>query len=168
MYIKISNLSDGAHNFSFEESVRELNLEEPFQGNFSAEIKLSKTNNQIILDADFLVNAHFECDRCSNDFNTELDGSYRTVYFLGSKPDGEEKDNLVYLPSTADRIEIGNDLRDFAVLSIPMKKVCKEDCKGLCYNCGKDLNEGECGCDKSKTDVRWLPLMELKNKLYNK
>lgn len=168
MYIKISNLSDGVHKFSFDESVKEINLEEPFSGNLRAEIELSKTNSQIILDAGFSVNAHFECDRCANDYNSELNGNFQTVYFLGSKPEGEEKDNLVYLPTTADRIEIGKDLRDFAVLSIPMKKICKEDCKGLCYNCGKDLNEGECGCERSKADSRWLPLIELKEKLNNK
>jgi len=105
--------------------------------------------------------------RCSNDFETELKGSFQIVYFLGNKPDGDEKDNLVYLPITADKIEIGKDLRDFALLSIPMKKICREECKGLCFICGKDLNEGDCGCDTSKTDDRWLPLMELKNKLNN-
>jgi uncharacterized protein len=167
MYIKISNLSDGVHNFSFDESVSKINLEEPFFGNFLADIELSKIVNQIIIKADLVVNAHFECDRCSNDFDTKLDGNFKIVYFLGNKPDVEEKDNLVYLPITADRIEIGKDLRDFAVLSIPMKKICREDCKGLCFNCGKDLNEGECNCDKMKTDDRWLPLMELKNKLNN-
>ena len=167
MYIKISNLSDGVHNFSFDESVSKINLEEPFFGNFLADIELSKIVNQIIIKADLVVNAHFECDRCSNDFDTKLDGNFKIVYFLGNKPDGDEKDNLVYLPITADRIEIGKDLRDFAILSIPMKKICREDCKGLCFNCGKDLNEGECNCDKTKADIRWLPLMELKNKLNN-
>ena len=167
MYIKISNLGDGVHNFSFDEVVSKINLEEPFFGNYLAEIELSKTVNQMILKADLVVNAHFDCDRCSNDFETELRGSFQLVYFLGNKPDGDEKDNLIYLPITADRIEIGKDLRDFAVLSIPMKKICREDCKGLCFNCGKDLNEGECNCDKTTTDSRWLPLMELKNKLNN-
>jgi len=167
MYIKISNLSDGVHDFNFDEAVTQINLEEPFFGNFLADIELSKTNYQIIMDANFFVKAHFECDRCSNDFNTDLNGNFKIVYILGNKPEGDEKDNLVYLHSTSDRIEIGRDLRDFALLSIPMKKICREDCKGLCFNCGKDLNEGECNCDKSKTDDRWLPLMELKNKLNN-
>jgi uncharacterized protein len=167
MFIKISNLRDGVHNYSFDEAVNQINLEEPFFGNYLADIELSKSNNQIILTADFTLNAHFECDRCSNDYNTELKTRFQLVYFLGNKADGNEKDNVIYLPITADRIEIGKDLRDFALLSIPMKKICREDCKGLCYNCGKDLNEGDCECEKSKTDSRWLPLMELKNKLNN-
>jgi uncharacterized protein len=48
-----------------------------------------------------------------------------------------------------------------------MKKLCREDCKGLCNVCGKDLNDGDCNCDRSNADIRWLPLKELKNKLNN-
>jgi uncharacterized protein len=169
MFIKISGLSEGVHNFSFDEKVSLINLEDPFFGNFKAQIELSKTHNQIILNTRFSVKALFECDRCANNFEHEIDGSYKMVYFFGNKPsDGENKDeNLIYLHPDADRIEIGNDLRDFALLSVPMKKLCREDCKGLCIRCGKDLNEGDCDCDKSNNDARWLPLQELKNKIIN-
>jgi uncharacterized protein len=167
MYIKISNLSDGVHKYSFDESISQISLEEPFFGNFLLDIELGKTNNQIVLDAAFKVNAHFECDRCSNDYNTEVSGGYKVVYIAGNKPDGVEKDNLTYLPVGADRIEIGKDLRDFALLAIPMKKVCRDDCKGLCFMCGKDLNEGDCTCDRSGMDSKWQPLKELKDKLNN-
>ena len=169
MFIKIGGLSDGVHNFSFYEKVSLINLEDPFIGSFSAQIELSKTHNQIILVTDFSVNAHFDCDRCANNFETEIKGRYRMVYFFGSKPtDGENTDeNLIYLHPDADRIEIGKDLRDFALLTVPMKKLCTDDCMGLCSHCGKDLNEGDCVCDKSNSDARWLPLQELKNKLNN-
>ena len=167
MFIKISNLSDGVHNYVFNEDSSELKLEEPFFGNFQADVELSKSHHQIILNAVYFFNAHFECDRCSNDFVSALNGSYQMVYFFGSKPDDEDIDNVTYLHPDADRIEIGKDLRDFALLSVPMKKLCRDDCKGLCFRCGKDLNEGDCSCDKNLTDARWLPLMELKNKLNN-
>jgi len=169
MFIKISGLSDGVHSFNFDENISLINLVEPFFGNFTADIELSKTHNQMVMKTDFVVNAHFECDRCANDFETQIAGSYRMVYFLGSLPaNGENKDeNLIYLHPDADRIEIGNDLRDFALLTVPMKKLCREDCKGLCSRCGQDLNEGDCSCDKSNTDARWLPLIELKNKINN-
>jgi uncharacterized protein len=169
MFIKIGGLSDGVHNFNFDENVSEIKLEEPFFGNFLAKIEISKALNQIILKTAFSVNAHFECDRCANDFETKIEGTYRMVYFFGSKPtDDENKDeNLIFLHPDADRIEIGKDLRDFALLTVPMKKLCREDCKGLCIVCGKDLNDGDCDCDRSNADIRWLPLKELKNKLNN-
>lgn len=165
MYIKISNLNEGVHNFSFDESISKIGLEEPFFGNFNAEFELSKSHHQIILKVEVQTNAHFQCDRCGKDYETKLYQNYTVIYLFGPKPEGDLPENVIYLPFESDRIYVGNDLRDFALLSIPMKKVCLEDCKGLCFNCGKDLNEGSCDCEGHAIDTRWLPLMELKNKL---
>jgi uncharacterized protein len=87
------------------------------------------------------------------------------VYLFGNEPEDNDDINLTYLPPEADKIKLDDDVRDFALLSIPMKKLCKEDCKGLCVKCGKDLNEGPCGCKTEDVDPRWQPLTELKNKL---
>ena len=46
-------------------------------------------------------------------------------------------------------------------LSLPMKVVCREDCKGLCPICGKNLNEGSCGCDTTTIDPRFQELRSL-------
>jgi len=48
-----------------------------------------------------------------------------------------------------------------------MKKLCKEDCKGLCPRCGKNLNEDNCICTEKEIDPRWEPLEKLRNKLNN-
>jgi len=65
----------------------------------------------------------------------------------------------------ADNIDVTNDVREFALLSVPMKNLCKDDCKGLCSKCGTDLNISKCTCSKEEIDPRWKPLMELKDKL---
>ncbi len=165
MKIKISNLSDGVHTFNFNEPVTEINLDKPFLGNIKVTVKLAKMNNQIILDTEILLNADFECDRCTSQFSSIVKNSYRTVYLFGQEMQPDEISDITYLPVDADKIDITDDIRDYAVLAVPMKKLCKEDCKGLCARCGKDLNEGECNCAKEEIDPRWLPLMELKNKL---
>ncbi len=167
MKIKISNLSDGVHNFYFDEDVGELDLKEPFWGNCKVDVELNKLHNQIILNANLTLNAKFDCDRCNKNFDTVLTGSYKIVYLLGTEPVESESLNIAYLPLDADKIELAGDVRDYAFLAIPMKKLCKEDCKGLCVKCGKDLNEGECNCEFQNTDPRWLPLAELKNKINN-
>ena len=40
-------------------------------------------------------------------------------------------------------------------MNLPSKKLCKNDCKGLCPKCGKNLNEGDCGCDTREADPRF-------------
>lgn len=167
MIIKISNLSEGVHSFDFNEDVKEIELDEPFFGNALVNVKLNKLHNQIVLEADVSVKAKFECDRCTADFDSVLKTNYRMVYLSGIKPDGNDDANVTYLKADSDKISLDADVRDYALLSVPMKKLCKEDCKGLCPNCGKDLNKGDCGCTNGKADDRWQPLMELKNKIIN-
>jgi uncharacterized protein len=165
MNIKISGLNDGVYDFVFEENVSKLELKEPFFGNYIAKIELKKFHNQIILNSDIFTTAVFECDRCGTDFKANLHNKFQMVYLFGNSPVENNFDNTVYLSPDVDKINLFTELRDYAVLSIPMKKLCKEDCKGLCYTCGKNLNTGACDCNKQKIDARWQPLVELKKKM---
>ena len=167
MIIKISNLSEGIHHLEFDENAKDIGIDEPFFGNVNVKVELSKLHNQIILQADISANASFICDRCTKDFNTVLSSNYKMVYLFGPEPEDNNDISVTFLPMDTDKIILDEDVRDYAVLSVPMKKLCKEDCKGLCVNCGKDLNEGDCGCQKNQIDSRWLPLMELKDKINN-
>ena len=165
MFIKISNLRDGEYFYTFNEPIEEIELELPFYDNFTASVKVSKVHNQLILDAELSANANFECDRCASFYKKEVKANYRMVYLFSRN--GEEPDSIsiTYLPVDADKIVLDKDFRDYLILAIPMKKLCKEDCKGLCFKCGKDLNEGDCNCEKNQVDAKWIPLIELKNKL---
>ena len=53
-------------------------------------------------------------------------------------------------------------VREQVLMAIPMKPLCREDCKGLCPTCGADENAGECGCEKAAADPRWEVLKSLK------
>jgi uncharacterized protein len=91
------------------------------------------------------------------------------VYLFGQDKELNDNNdaNLVYLPIETDKIDISQDVRDFCIIALPMKKLCSEDCKGLCFKCGTNLNEKECSCTKEEIDIRWQPLLDLKNKLNN-
>jgi uncharacterized protein len=167
MKIKISNLSDGVHNFNFDEAVKDINLNEPFFGNILVEVELNKSHNQLVLSTGLIAKANFDCDRCNSNFNTTITNSYKMVYFIGMEPENSDSINVVYMLADEDKIILDADIRDYALLAVPMKRLCNEDCKGLCIRCGKNLNEGDCGCNSENIDDRWLPLVELKNKLNN-
>ena len=53
-------------------------------------------------------------------------------------------------------------------LAMPMKFVCREDCRGLCYKCGADLNEGACLCKNEEIDSRMSALLEFRQKKEDK
>jgi uncharacterized protein len=65
---------------------------------------------------------------------------------------------------SGDGMLLEDALREQVLLALPMKAVCREDCKGLCPHCGQDLNTGACGCTPA-TDPRWQALEALKDKL---
>lgn len=166
MLIKINNLKEGTHNYSIEEPITNFGLDDPFIDKVKIGLVLQKLHNQIVLETELKIDALFTCDRCNVDFNKTLVTDYKMVYLFGRNSDeNEDSISVTYLPIDASEIILDNDIRDYALLAIPMKKLCKEDCKGLCIQCGKNLNEGACSCSGQILDPRWLPLNALKNKI---
>jgi uncharacterized protein len=63
-------------------------------------------------------------------------------------------------------MELADSVKEQVLLAAPVKVVCRESCKGLCPKCGKNLNEGDCGCSTVVTDPRWDALKDLKKSLH--
>ena len=121
---------------------------------------------RIILDAETGILTNLVCDRCARDFQSVVHSKFRMVYLFRFRNDdsADEKVDVVYLHPETDKIELDKDIRDFAILALPMKKLCTEDCKGLCLKCGKNLNDGPCNCVEEIVDPRWEVLQKLKTK----
>ncbi len=102
------------------------------------------------------------CARCltkvSGDISVEL---CELFVAPGHEVPGEEEAYEVH----GFEIDLEPMLRDAVVLALPLKPVCRVECKGLCASCGKDLNEGPCSCTDEEMDPRWAALSELKDKL---
>ena len=71
----------------------------------------------------------------------------------------EDADEEVFDGKTIDLDPI---VREQVLLALPMNAVCREDCKGLCAQCGQNLNEKQCGCETKVIDPRLAPLMNIK------
>jgi len=164
--IKVSNLSNGRYDFDFIGKVSDLEIPEPYVGNFNAKIVIDKFDNQIILDAVTGIPANLVCDRCAKEFQSVIKSNFKMVYlFRSNYEDTEsEKQDIAYLHPDSDKIELDEDIRDYAILAVPMKKLCSEDCKGLCPKCGKNLNDGPCNCTEEAVDPRWESIQKLKTK----
>jgi uncharacterized protein len=78
---------------------------------------------------------------------------------------GEVEDPDAYpLPARAVEVDLRPAVREELALAAPGFVECREDCRGLCPRCGKDLNAGPCGCGPAP-DLRWQALADLKAKL---
>ncbi|KUK14592.1 MAG: hypothetical protein XD52_0144, partial [bacterium 42_11] len=106
------------------------------------------------------------CSRCLEPFEFPVKFDFEVEYRRGEERlDSKEKalkdDDFRIAYFTGENIDIEEDIKQFIILSIPMKPLCREECKGLCPVCGKNLNEGDCGCQRDLEDPRWSALKEL-------
>lgn len=167
MIIKYTNFADGIHDLDFEEPVKKLGLDESFTGNISVKCKMDKSIHQIVLGCDLSVINKTLCDRCNSEFERELKNSFQISYLFSKTPVESEDFNLRYLGPDDEKIDISQDVFEYIELAIPMKTVCREDCKGLCPKCGTNLNDKQCNCDTSRPLDIWDDLKKLKGKLNN-
>jgi uncharacterized protein len=163
MKIQIGSLSEGIHTYQFDEKASELGLAEDFTGKVHVEARLDKTSNQIALRGDIRATGRFNCDRCAAAFERGLSATFRMFYVW----DGMEVDDRLdpsevqVIPHGLSIIDIAEDVRQTAVLAVPLKLLCRDTCRGLCPTCGIDLNTGSCQCADSSVDSRWDALRKL-------
>jgi len=112
----------------------------------------------------FLVKARLRCEcesactRCLAPFRYALEPEMEEMYYperlRASRPEGEDVANWY----SGDVLDLTDAIRETLQLALPMKRICRDDCKGLCPRCGRNLNEGPCGCADDEPDARWAPL----------
>ena len=99
------------------------------------------------------------CDRCLKETVKSYEVNIGRVIVVSLE--NEENDDIAVVP------DMQLDLEDFCypdiVMSLPTKLLCKDSCKGLCSVCGKNLNDGDCGCQTREIDPRLAALAELLN-----
>jgi uncharacterized protein len=162
MVIKYTNFSDGIHYLNFQDSVEKLGLDEIYQDVASLDCKMDKSSHQIVLDCDLSLHSKMICDRCNKEYKTNLTTHFQMGYIFTKESKPDEGFNVRFLSPDEDKIDLTNDVIEYSELSIPMKRLCREDCKGLCSICGNDLNLKKCNCKiEVKSDI-WQPLQKLK------
>lgn len=98
----------------------------------------------------------YVCSRCLEPFEVDLD---LMVDEKVSK-DEQEDENVITLEE-GDVLDIRDVVMNNIYLALPLKVLCKEDCKGLCQDCGKNLNEGQCNCTHEEVDPRLSALKDM-------
>lgn len=101
---------------------------------------------------------HGVCDRCAADFTAKVAFPIEAV--LARTSDGEESEDEWVFPLVGDSTDLEDIVRTVFVLNLSSKLLCRPDCKGLCPRCGKNLNDGPCGCQK-ELDPRFAALRQL-------
>ena len=127
-----------------------------FDGPVSAAGEVKNTAGILELTAIVEADMTVRCDRCTAEFPQKL--SYPVTATLKADPDEDDYADL--FPLEGDGIDVCDVLETCFILNMDQKFLCRDDCKGLCETCGKNLNDGPCDCGK-QIDPRMAVLSQL-------
>ncbi len=132
-------------------------------------VKLTRTDRSILLTGKLVTEVRLTCGRCLSQFICPLTLDIEEEYFptidiVSGVPLKQTDEPGAFTIDEHHILDLSEATRQYALLAIPMRPLCRPDCLGLCLICGKDLNHGTCDCVKKEIDPRWAKLLELKDK----
>lgn len=168
MKIKIDRLKEGDNSITFEQdNVTSLEIED-YEILSGTELTLSviKNDGYLHITGSNDIKVKEYCDRCSNEYESTLKIEIDYVFHLGNEKRGNSDNLEVIKPEENDGYLIFDQYYiETFYLSLPFKKLCSYNCKGLCSECGINLNLDSCKCKKEESiDPRWEKLAELAKK----
>jgi uncharacterized protein len=156
-------------------STREHDIDEDFditgdgknENRIKGHCTMLLTQRSILVKCNLTTELELTCNRCVSQFFQPVKIKFSEEFFPtldidtgAALPPPEEASSF-----TIDEqhiLDLTEAIRQYALLAIPMKALCKKDCAGLCAKCGKNLNQGKCDCPQDDIDPRWAKLADLK------
>jgi uncharacterized protein len=148
--------SEKPFSFELDLSQLEFNGGYPVSEPVIVEGRVRNEAGMLILSLRAHTTLHCVCDRCATEFLREKDVPYEC--YLAQEIANEESDDIVLLEN--DEVDLGAIAEEAFILEMDTRILCSEDCKGLCFRCGANLNFGPCQC-KKEVDPRLAALAKL-------
>ncbi len=126
-------------------------VDETVSGSAFAKGVITNHSGVILLNGEIKTDLQVSCARCGCDFN--YSEPIPLTAKITDKLANEDEEEFILMTDFA--IDADELVRSAIILELPNKFLCREDCKGLCPKCGKNLNEGSCSCDTTDRDPRW-------------
>ncbi len=169
MRIELENLEGGKGDFAHVYQPDDLNPVDErisLSGPATASGKVRLAANEVFVNGHIETRAQVECDRCLLPVEMPVSADFALEYITGSEYESsgaaeltEEEMSVSVFDGQA--IDVDEIVKEQIVLAIPTRMLCREDCKGICPECGTDRNTGDCSCATNDTDPRWAALRDL-------
>jgi uncharacterized protein len=129
--------------------------------------RLLRTGRGILVNCSMDSEVELTCGRCLRQFCYPLKIRFEeeflpTIDINSGIPLPQSDDTGAFTIDEQHILDLVEPARQYALMSIPMKPLCKADCAGLCQKCGKNLNQGNCECPDEEIDPRWSKLAKLR------
>jgi uncharacterized protein len=172
MKILTAQISETPKELSFAEGAEELNrLYDDGAGDFCFPAPLDVSVDYYRSGADLFFHGRIgatiegHCSRCLKRYSFPLNKEFEFVLAPDTRSPKTKELNADELGLSfyhADKIDLTPFVREQALLALPTRPLCDENCRGLCPHCGVDLNERACGCSSSRGDPRMSAFRDLK------
>ncbi|OFI07691.1 hypothetical protein CLOACE_00390 [Clostridium acetireducens DSM 10703] len=140
--LKKDILFDGSENIKFLDTIK-------LKGS------VSKMGNLLHLEAKINTNVELSCSRCLSKFPYKIDLNIVEEFSNCKKCEDEDVISI-----ECDEIDIAEVIMNNIIMALPIKRLCKENCKGLCQQCGTNLNYSKCNCKDDDVDPRLAQLKD--------
>jgi uncharacterized protein len=170
--IEVAKIDEKIQNGSFSINNKEITIsdsESVFVNTVDISYEIYRINdNDFHLKMHFKGNVGLQCTHCLENYNSNLTTSVSTIF---TNENSQEEGTFTLSDSDLDirffdeeYLDLEDECLKVIEIDIPISHKCSEHCKGLCSNCGVNLNLERCNCDNSKVDPRWQGLESFINK----
>jgi uncharacterized protein len=163
VFVQIKEIQQGAGLWKDYSNVEQMSFPDlPIEGPVKVDVRLTNAGTRILVQGRIQAQVMAECARCNESFPLPMSLEVEEYFVPSHSPEANAKglDALEVLTYQEDRVVLDEMLRQNLLAAVPMQPVCRQgECKGLCDQCGADLNQGPCGCEK-EIDPRWAGLRE--------
>ncbi len=167
MQINVSQLLKSeigtTRNYTLDDELEIEGVVYPVKG----ELTLINIGKKILVIGNLIATVALTCSRCLKSFTANLPLKIEDEFYpsidvnTGLKLDAPEEPDAFTIDEQH-TLDLSEAIRQYILLALPMKPLCRRDCAGICQTCGKDLNEGKCECPSEAIDPRWAELLKLK------
>jgi uncharacterized protein len=131
--------------------------------------KVTRLSRDLLVQGQVAAEVLVECSRCLDQFWAPVEGKLEeefqpSIDVETGRPvprESDEENDTAFEISANHEMDLTEPVRQSIIVSLPLKPLCREDCKGLCPQCGANWNEGLCDCETEVIDNRWQALREL-------
>jgi uncharacterized protein len=129
--------------------------------------KVRLSGNEVFVSGHVDSRAQVECDRCLQPVEAPVSADFTLEYITGSEYESSEVAELTEAEMSVavfdgEGLDVDEIVKEQILLAVPTRMLCREDCKGICPECGIDRNKGECSCVADDIDPRWAALKNFK------
>jgi uncharacterized protein len=169
MRIELKNLEGGKGDFAHIYQPEDLNpVDERIRLTEPAAVtgKIKFSGNEVFVNGHVDTRAQVECDRCLQQVDVPVNADFALEYIPGSEYETSDVVELTEAEMSVavfdgEAIDVDEIVKEQIVLVVPTRMLCREDCKGICPECGTDRNTGDCSCATDDIDPRWAALKNL-------